>query len=575
MSSIQPISTFVRTRARVQEHPALPPRRGVAVVLALVAVSVATLVGLSLASSGDATLATSANLSRIATARAAAASGLDLATSMLAKEGALDAVQNGVLFDGVAINDSLVRVDLRDIETGRPATGESAAIEIIARGDHDGTVQVARAIGRAPAHDAPMHADLDCSEFALLGTDTVSLQGDAHLGVWGQSPLAALGEPVRFGTAEGATAGLSVSANATTHGCVSLLQAGFAKTSDEFDNALADKVCPIPAEIHVPDAPTPERVQGSTAAPSLMIDGLVSQNASSTGDARVPARGSATLRGAVTIDVGGNLFVERGSRLYVENAAVIVVRGNTVVDASTIEVAQGASLTLIALGDLSLGAAYLGCERSDPSEGRDATGQAAYDGGAARTVIFGAADKRVLVTDGTVIKGQIYAPDARVDLENRSAVYGRILGRDVVLHEGVAVYYDPTLDLRRGWTAPSSGVWTADGKVNAEVQEVATLDDTSLLEFAVKTGIEPEAPSIAEGAVLVASEATNAADFDERIERVSTDDIRKVRGALKARLLERVAKLKELRKQALFAPIDYSESGFVSLGFANSGKGED
>ena len=542
-------------------------RRGVAVILALVAVSIATLLGLSLATGRDATVATSSNLSKVATVRAAAASGLDLATSMLAREGALADLANGKLFEGIVINGATVRAEVRDIETGRGATADSAAIEIIAHSELDGLVQVARAVGRAPAQDAPMHADLDCSEFALLGTDSVSLIGDAHMGVWDHSPLAVLGEPVRYGTAGGTSAGVSIANDATLHGCVALRKSAFARSEDEFDSALASKICTIPAEIHVPDAPAPEVARHATATPSLMIDGLVAQGATSTGDARVPSRGSATIRGAVTIDVGGNLFIERGARMFVENAAVIVVRGNTVVDAASVEVAQGGSLTLIALGDLTLGASYFGAARSDPSEGRDASGEAAYDGGAARTVIFGSSGKRVLVADGSVLKGQIYAPEARVDIETRSAVYGRVLGRQVYLHEGVALFYDPTLDARRGWSSPASGIWTASGAVNTEVKEVERLDDASLLEFAVKTGIEPEPASMAEGALMVATEAVHAADFGDRIEQVSTEEARRLRKALKARLLERVEEFKRARAQSLFEPVDISESGFVELGF--------
>ncbi|MEY5031499.1 MAG: hypothetical protein RL354_530, partial [Planctomycetota bacterium] len=62
LSSLQPRQLGRRRRNR----------RGAAVVLALVAVSVATLLGLSLASTRDATVATSGNLAKTANARAAA-----------------------------------------------------------------------------------------------------------------------------------------------------------------------------------------------------------------------------------------------------------------------------------------------------------------------------------------------------------------------------------------------------------------------------------------------------------------------------------------------------------------------
>ena len=137
--------TNTRARSRAQQ-------RGIAVILALIAVSVATLLGLSLATSRDATVATSSNLSKVATARAAAASGIDLASAMLLKADALASLNDATLFNGVSINGANVRAEVRDIETGRPATNESSAIEIIVHAEADGLVQIARTnAGRADA----------------------------------------------------------------------------------------------------------------------------------------------------------------------------------------------------------------------------------------------------------------------------------------------------------------------------------------------------------------------------------------------------------------------------------------
>ncbi len=556
-------------------HRARAKRRGVAVLLALVAVSVATLLGLSLASSRDASVATSSNLSKVATVRAAAASGLDLANSILAKEDALAALDGAELFTKVLINGASVRAEVRDLETNRPATVESAAIEVIVYADADGVAQVARAVGRMPATDAPLRADLDCSEFALLGTGSISVLDDAHVGVWSASPLAVLGEPVRYGLASGSSSGLTVGHNASVHGCVAVRQGAFTQGSEEFEQSLADKLCPIPAPIHVPGAPIPLTSETTVAQPSLMLDGLVSHNASSSGDARVPARGSLTLRGTVTLDVGGNFFVERGARMFVEGAAVLVVRGNAVVDAGTVEVAPLGSLTIVAQGDLTLGTSFVGGARTNPSEVRDATGAASYDGGAARVMIYAGAESRVLVADGTVIKGQIYAPDARIDVESRSAIYGRILGKQVVLHEGVGLFYDPTLDARRGWSNRASGIWTETGVVQEAVRAITTLDDAALLDFAVKSGVEPDPPSIAEAAVVLVNESFTAQDFDERADDRASDRVRAQRKLLKSRLMQRVEALKRFHEQAVLTPIEGSGAGLTSQGFEWSREGDD
>ena len=68
-------------------------------------------------------------------------------------------------------------------------------------------------------------------------------------------------EAVRFGSSSGSAGGVTVSSDATTHGCVRLTNAAFAQSADKADEALSKGLCPVPSEIHVPDAPKPEMPQ--------------------------------------------------------------------------------------------------------------------------------------------------------------------------------------------------------------------------------------------------------------------------------------------------------------------------
>lgn len=550
------------------------PRRGLAVVLALVAVSVATLLGLTIATSSDATVATSENLSRASEVRAAAASGVDLAQALLAERTPEQLSESSVLFDGVVLNGASLRAEVRDAETGSRVDGSTTAVEIVVRGQLGDTVQVARAVGRMPL-DAGSRADLDCSEFALLGTEAVSVGNGSLVGPWSASPLSALSEPVRFGTAAGTGAGVALSPGAAMHGCVELRRGGFATDREEADELLADKRFAMPAALHVPAAPLPDRPGDVAAVPALLLEGTVAQTLASSGDARVPSRGYTNIRGNVRIDVGGNLFVERGARVLVEDAAVIVVRGNAVLEASAIEVAGGGSLALVVVGDLTLDGAYLGGARSNADEGCDASGAAAYDGGASRTVVFGASARRVLITDGSVVKGQVYAPESRIDLENRSAVYGRVLGRAVSLHEGVALFYDPALDRRVGWTNPTSGVWASASTPRPEVLEVDRLDDESLLEFALETGVEPEPASIADAVIVLEDDLSGGDDFNSRIDTVRDADRETLRKRVKLRLEQRLNELRELRKSVWGELEELDGARFVTVSTETSKDGDD
>ena len=474
------------------------PVRGVAVVLALVAVSVATMLGVAYAASRDATLATSGRLRESAAARAAAAGALEVAGAIVADPDLC--AELGVLadeplvatrvLDALAVGDATVRAELVDLATGGPASQATRAAELVVEATVGAVRERARAVGRLPQREDAAEADLDGSEFAILAGESLAVRGESVVGLWRASPLAALAEPVRFGTASGDGLSVAIDRRAAVHGCVALRRGGFPRDGDAADDQLASGEVRVPAAIHLPKAPLPP--EPATRSPGdVALDGLLATSLAPAGDARVPARASLTVRGAETLDIGGNLFIERGARVLVESPLVVVVRGNLVLDACSVECARGATLAIIACGDATVAASYLGGARADADEGRDASGLAGYDGGAEQVVLFSRGDGRVLVTDGSVVKGQVYAPEARVELAVRSAVYGRLLGREVTLADGVALFYDPALDSGAGWTQPASGLWRADGSLEPAVLLVESLDAAPILAFAAATGVEP------------------------------------------------------------------------------------
>jgi hypothetical protein len=488
--------------------------RGFAVVIALVAVATASLLGLSLAASRDANAAAGANLAEASRGRLANASAIDIAGTMLADPEIL--ADDATLFAGLDVCGQKVRVDVVDLETGRPAAAQAQAIELVATSRGMRGERVARAVGRSSLARTRDEADLDGSEFAVLATGRVSIEHDALVGHWPAAPLSALREPIRYGVASGESGRVSVDGGARMHGCVRVARGRFAADRDDADEALAAGVARIPEEIHVPGAPMPDAPAEATAT-ALSIDGLVTRDAATTGDARVPARATATLRGDIALDIGGTLTVERGARVIAEGPTQIVVRGNLVLDGSSVEVAPGGSLAFHVLGDATLKGAFAGGWRSDPAEGCDASGDAAYDGGAGNLVVFVAGDGRMLVVDGSVLKGEIYAPSARVDLQSRSAVYGRVLGGEVAIRSGTAIFYDPALDMRRGWTNPASGVWTDAGTAKASVRAVPKLDNDSLVAFSRAAGVLADGPSRALEKLAIARGKPTPIAFSEEI----------------------------------------------------------
>ncbi len=474
--------------------------RGSAVLMALVAVGVATLLGLSLAATRDANVAASHNLAHAASARAAAAGAMDVAMSLLADAESSDPIAlaeaDGVLFEQLAIGAATAKARVVDLSTGLAAGPDSDAVELVVEGVSGGISQIARAVGRMPRPNAAPEADLDCSEFALLAIGRLSIEGDALLALWPNAPLSVLAEPVAYGVADGSRGRIACSPNASLHGTVALRVGSFAADDETRDEHLAEKTLFIPEAIHVPMTALPRERTFETdaegdARAGATLDGYVAFDMSPQGDMRVPARAAATLRGVREFDVGGDLRIERGASVRVEGETAFVVRGDLIIEPSNVEVAAGATLSILVLGNVTIESAYLGGERSNPEELRDGTGRAAYDGGASRVSILVEGNGDVAISEGSVVKGEIYAPRADVALASRSAIYGRVLGADVELRTGTAIFYDPALDSRRGWSARSSGIWTDAGTAQPAIREVERLSLDDLTRFAAATGVSP------------------------------------------------------------------------------------
>lgn len=506
----------------VPANRALPPtrrrsspraaRRGFAVMLALVAASVATVLGMTLAATRDANLATSRNLSRAAEARAAAAGAAEVAAALLSDPSIL-ADADGIVIDGLELGGAQVRASATDLERGGPADERSRAIELLVESSVGGVVQTARTVARLSAGDAAVAADVDCSEFAMLGTAGISVEGGASIATWRSAPLDALEDAVAIGTVSGT--GISISSAANLLGTVRIVQGPFDVTEADHDESIAARVLRIPAAIHVP-APPPAPTTSGSVPTSYATSGVIGSNMSWAGSYAMPSGGACTLRNDVTVVVTGDLTYGPGTRLVVENHARIVVGGRLTLDRSAWEIAPGGSLELHCGGDVLIAASYLGPRRVDAVAAGALDGTAEYEGGAGRLALYAASGRSVAIRSATVLKGQVYGPSARIDVESRSVVYGRLLGANVRLAQGTALYYDPSLDTRRGWSTPDSGLWRDDGSLRGEVREIANLSAAELLEFTLATDVAADPPLLDVRGDAVASDPAELQLADRR-----------------------------------------------------------
>lgn len=485
--------------------------RGVAVLLALMAVAVAALVGLAIASLRDADTSTGGGVARLAQLRSASRGSLDIANFVIERHSAIMAGQPGdearPVFEPKKIGEVTLSAAMVDPNTLLSPTLASSAVEIEAVATTNGVTQAMRAQRRIPWADAVARANLDLSEFGALSTGgAITVRDKSEISVWRNAPLAALAEPIVVGTRDRKPALIQIATAAIALGVVKIGQGDFPTTDAEAAQRLSTGQCLLPADIAVPAAPK----QGVPSAAVTVTADALDDSINVLSGKTVPhlaVSGPTTLgtemtvRGPIAsgawrvIAIDGPLTLD-GAHWTFEVPTMLVTNGDLALkNDARLEVAPGGALTVVSAGGVSLDGSYIGTQLAGKTTPIDASGGAAYAGVGATAVMIYAqpTPSAVSVADGSVLVGGVYAPNAAVSIDSGSAVYGRVLGGSVTLDAG-RLFYDPQLNTGRGWLNPKSAVWSAPNDVRDEVYSVATLDDQSLAVFAGATKVAVDRP---------------------------------------------------------------------------------
>ena len=492
-------------------------QRGVAFILALVAVAAATLLGVTVASTRDAASASNDTVARNAAARAAAAGGLDIVERIVEDTSLFvgNDAQGGLipLFETVNIGGVMLRAEIRDLETGGPVTAATRAFVTVTEATVGNITQVARSVSQLTQADIVARADLDLSEFAVFATsdsDTVRIRAltadgvPSTVAVWQDAPTTGLSEPFVMGTFDRRAEHVTIGAGSTALGHTILDAGAFADSNEALDTDIASGVTHLPHDIHVvpvvaPPLPTKQTSTTSDLFKEHMGEGPA--NLSTKADVSFGPGETVAVAPIGTepgewrqLDIDGSLKL-LGGAIRVGVPTLLVVRGELSLQNAAIEVDEGASLVIVAEAEITLINSYIGARRL-PTESLETDGFAPYPAGGAGSVAILAANPvgapaGASIMDGSVIKGRVYMPSRQILMSDHSAVYGSVLGETVELL-GASIFYDPALRNDRGWLNPRSGIYQADGAVRAVVRAIGALNDAAFADFADATGVAPD-----------------------------------------------------------------------------------
>ncbi len=466
-------------------------RRGVAMLLVILALTMATILSVSYLASRDKSAAIGANIASAAMARWASQSGIDYGVSILQTETdwRTDHI-GGKLIDDMPLGDAEVDLDLKDAVTSGPPSEKTEYVEMTSTATSDGVESVSIAIAFVPLDYGDV-ATVDLSDFAVFTTDTISLNDDSIITRWSSSPESALTPGIAVGTQSVAASAITIDDNASMVDTSVLYGPGASPYLVSVTNDTTVQEVQLLDQIPIPVPPTypVDTTPSASTAFNAVAPTTVNADARFTTVDIAATNDQVTLQGPMTLVSESDLTVNANTGLLIEGDVTLVVLDDLIMRGqSFIELAPGATLKMFVSGDFDLLTGYIGDQRPDHNV-YDTSGAAPYMD-PQRVQITGDTTAKVWSLKGfSLIKGSIYLPNSTQTIEGASAIYGRVTAHSLELSQNAALFYDPALDSGNGFATPQSRVYDAAGNIRPEFLSLAKLDDADLTTLAINENL--------------------------------------------------------------------------------------
>ena len=453
-------------------------------LLVLIALASATIMASAYLASRDNSAPIGENTVAAAEARWASLTGLELAVAVLETESTWrTAHTDGKLIDDMAIGNALIDLDLIDLETELPPGAETDRIRLTATAVVDGVTKQSSATGVIMPTGGG-RVDVDLSEFAMYAETRIMMSDTALVARWDEAPMSAMGQRIAIGSNAQSAGTIDIRDGADLIDATIWMNDAASGTAFRSATDQGAQLEGVPEALPFPEPPTPPAPSGparrhqtiageTTLSAPVQVTTLTLPNQTA----------ELTLEDGAVVSIQDALTLANGGTIVVSGDATIVVDGDLTMTNSSIVLTEGATLTLHVGGNLIMNGSYLGDDVPD-------TERWANDGSAPYTdvsalMVYGLPTQSATwaVSDGSVVKGQLYAPWNDVVLAGDSAVYGRIAADRISVTGASAVYFDEALAGEFGYTNPYSPVWDGTA-VHSAVRGLGSLDSAALTTLA-------------------------------------------------------------------------------------------
>lgn len=476
-------------------------RRGLAMLLVILSLAMATILTTSYLASRDNSIEIGRNVSDAAAARWAAESALDLTIAVLQtdSEWRLNHT-NGYLMELMPLSGALVSVRLIDLETGLSPTIRTQVVRIVSTALVDGIRKTATAQARIRSIEHGKTAEVDLSEFAVFAVQSAEFTHQSLLGPWESSPGMNMYPRMNLGTQGTSSGTITIADDATIidgnvfHG-PGVSGSYLSTTKEQYLHEFG-------LDDHIP-APTPPGPGVAPPSGGLILDLLLTITNLLGGSNRysnitLSTSGSYLRLGDnSTLISNNNLTMHNGAGILVEGKSKIVIFGNvTMHPNSWIELRPAGSLDLFVFGNVTITDAFIGQQRSNRAI-RDNSSQSTWMD-PRRLRIYSIPSINTgdpvntptwTLTQQSVVKATTYLPNANVVVRGSSALFGRATASTFALRENAALFYDPTLNRGGGYTNTTGPMYTGAGKLMSEFVSLSSLDADDLTALAASTSL--------------------------------------------------------------------------------------
>lgn len=476
-------TTITRARTRRPRRT----RRGVAMLLVLVALSTATVLTVSYVGSRDNTHAIAGNVKSAVDAQWAAASGASYALAILQTEADWNNVDPTELLQkhfGPGVN---VLVTVTDLD-GAAADSDDRDLIVTTTATVDGvTASRTHNVTRQLSQDPMEGIDPELKEFAVYARTSLTMEGGSLVRSWAQSPAHSSGRPVKFGVGFTEIGDLSLHSSAQTSNAalyVGPTASSSLRAAVEDARFVDGDVLQYQIPLMTPVAPSAFSLLSLVwQSISLYYSGSSSSqtfsNSAKWGNLTVANNAVATFNDGATYSFNDVTVSGRGVIRIAGNVRIEVRGDLSIYDSGTIEFADNTcSLELYLKDDLYVQDAGLGISRSVArNTSRSVADMTNYRDPARVRIYLSGSNDEIVIRDNAIVFASFHAPNASFDARSGATLIGRVTANTIRIRDTASIHYDLEMDGGLGFSSTDGPLYTSDGEpIKALSDALASID---------------------------------------------------------------------------------------------------